>query len=273
MESNFQPGVYAPTKLESLPVVWFAFQGDDLVILDNGQEIMLPQVEDLNSLNIPVEYQLYLGELHGQPCYAARVPKETELPRAYNATNIRWLLGRFDELTFQVAGRAKQILDWADTHRYCGRCSTPMSDHDTERAKVCGQCGLTQYPRISPCIICLVTRGHEVLLGRSPNFPTGLYSTLAGFIETGESIEEAVHREVLEEVGLKIKNLKYYGSQSWPFPNSLMIGFHAEHDSGEIQVDGKEIVDARWWDIKALPPLPPKESIAHMLIDSYIEAN
>lgn len=270
MGIQFKPGVKPPADL-SAGAIWFAYLDGELVISEDEEGILIPQATDFNTLNISADSQHYLGSYHGQHCFAVRVTPDSSLPEAYYTINIRGLLGQCDEAIFQVAGRAKQVLDWELTHKFCGQCGAAMTDHAADRAKVCAACDLIQYPRLSPCVICLVTRGDEVLLGRSPNFPPRVFSTLAGFIEPGETIEEAVHREVYEEVSVRLKSLQYIGSQPWPFPNSLMIGFHAEYESGEIQVDGIEIIDARWWKIDALPVVPPEGSIARLLIDDYLD--
>ncbi|WP_230425616.1 NAD(+) diphosphatase [Spartinivicinus ruber] len=171
----------------------------------------------------------------------------------------------------QLLGYAGHLVGWMEQHRYCGRCARPLQWHPVERAKQC-ECGAPPlYPAISPCIIVLITRGNQLLLARSPRFPEGVYSTIAGFIEPGETIEHGVMREVAEEVGVVIKNLQYKGSQPWPFPHSLMIGFHAEHDSGEIVVDGEEIEAADWFTLDDLPLLPSSISISRWLIDDYIK--
>ncbi|WP_134586094.1 NAD(+) diphosphatase, partial [Pseudomonas aeruginosa] len=155
-------------------------------------------------------------------------------------------------------------------NRFCGNCGTRMQAQDHERVMQCPQCGLHQYPRLSPSMIVLVTRGDEVLLARSPRFVPGVYSTLAGFVEAGESVEQCVVREVREEVGVEVANLEYIGSQNWPFPHSLMLGFHAEYVSGEIVPQEDEIEDAQWFSLDALPPLPAQRSIARHLIDLYL---
>ena len=144
-------------------------------------------------------------------------------------------------------------------------------DHAADRAKVCPDCGLVHYPRIAPSIIVLITKGDEMLLARNARWPAGMYSTLAGFVEVGESIEQTVHREVAEEVGLRVHNLKYLGSQSWPFPNSLMLGFHAEYASGDIVCNDVEISDARWFAHDQLPNVPPGTAISRWLIDDFID--
>ena len=146
-----------------------------------------------------------------------------------------------------------------------------MTDHAVDRAKHCGDCGLISYPRLSPSIIVLIEKGPQMLLARNAQWPTNMYSTLAGFVEPGESIEQTVHREIMEEVGLKVSNLRYAGSQSWPFPNSLMLGFHCDYAGGDIVCQEEEIADAQWFDANNLPNMPPKTAISRWLIDEFLE--
>ncbi|WP_240464684.1 NAD(+) diphosphatase [Modicisalibacter sp. 'Wilcox'] len=181
----------------------------------------------------------------------------------------QWLNG-WDESRFALLSTALQVVAWQRNHRFCGRCGHSPRRISGEFAMHCDHCGHRNYPRISPCIITLVTHGDDLLLARSPRFPPGRYSTLAGFIEPGEAAEEAVHREVFEEVGVTIGRLRYFGSQSWPFPHSLMLGFFAEATSRRIRIDGVEIADAAWFTPRRLPPLPPSYSISRALIDRFL---
>jgi NAD+ diphosphatase len=184
---------------------------------------------------------------------------------------LRQVYGRLDEDLFWLATRAVQIVDWDRTHQFCGRCGAPMEAKATERAKLCPRCGLHHFPRLAPAIIVLVERGHALLLARSRHFTKGMYSVIAGFVEPGETLEEAVAREVREEIGISIKEIRYFGSQPWPFPHSLMIGFTATYAGGEIVLDDPEIEDAAWFTRDNLPPLPGKISIARKLIDWFLE--
>ena len=172
---------------------------------------------------------------------------------------------------FWVAGRAIQIVNWNNDHKYCGRCGTLTKVLEGERAKKCSKCGLINYPRISPAIIVAVVKEGKLLLAHNNQSPKELYSVVAGFVEPGETFEECVLREVREETGVAVKNIKYFGNQPWPFPNSLMIGFTAEYDGGEIQVDGKEIGHADWYSPSEMPLTPDSISIAKKLIDWFIK--
>jgi len=184
---------------------------------------------------------------------------------------LRELLPYLTEREFRLLGTAAQVLEWARNHRFCGRCGARTQPMLGERAMQCPQCGLTQYPRLSPCIIALVTRGRHILLARSNRHRLPIYACLAGFIEAGESAEAAVEREIMEEVGIRVGRLRYRGSQSWPFPHQLMLGYHVDYLSGEIRIDPTELLDARWFPINALPQIPPSQTIAGQLIRSYVQ--
>ncbi|MBS9402521.1 NAD(+) diphosphatase [Halomonas sp. TRM85114] len=179
-------------------------------------------------------------------------------------------LSRLPESRFGLLSTALEVGAWLRNHHFCGRCGAQASRLDAEFAMHCHACGHRNYPRISPCIITLVTHGESILLGRSPRFPVGRYSTLAGFIEPGEAAEEAVRREVFEEVGIAVGHVRYFKSQAWPFPHSLMLGFFAEAASRRIRIDGVEISDAAWFSPRSLPQLPPLYSISRALIETHL---
>lgn len=186
---------------------------------------------------------------------------------------LRGLLARAgDEAEYARLARASQLATWHDQHRFCGRCGGGLEAHAQDLARQCPNCGLVQYPRISPCIIVLVTRGDRCLLAHSARFPAGRYSTLAGFIEAGETAEAALKREVREEVGIEVANIRFFASQSWPFPHQLMLGFFAEYAGGDLEPDGEEILQAGWFGLDDLPDLPPPFSIARRLIDHFFSA-
>jgi NAD+ diphosphatase len=214
----------------------------------------------------------FLGYWNDEPCYAVEIDDVDELdPMQFQRGNLYHILGRVDERLFALAGRAQQLLDWERDHRFCGRCGQAMRvDHD-ERAMRCDPCRTINYPRIAPCVIVLVHRADELLLARNANFPQPMYSTLAGFIEAGETAEETLEREVKEEVGVDVTNIRYFQSQSWPFPNQLMLGYFAEYAGGDIVVDQVEIADAQWFHHTDLPMIPPVASISGQLIQAYLE--
>lgn len=249
----------------------FAYQ-DGRIVVDMGPEGPVPRASSFDRLNVPLNHRHFLGLCQGMACYSGEIPTGVPLPPQHATVDLRrFVMEVQDEDLFAMASRALQILQWDQSHAFCSRCGSPTEDHAKDFAKVCPACGYTQYPRISPCIIVLVTRGEDVLLACGTNFSRPMYSTLAGFVEPGETLEQAVHREVWEETGVTIRNLQYRSSQPWPFPHSLMIGFRAEYAGGDIQIDPHEIVDAGWYDISRLPPIPPAGSISRRLIDEYLQ--
>ena len=211
----------------------------------------------------------YLGTLAAVDCWALALPAA---PAGWRRVPLRSAMMGFDAELSGLAGRAAQVLEWDRTHRHCGVCGTPTQIRATERARVCPACEHIVYPRLSPAMMALVWRPGELLLARSPGFVAGRYSALAGFVEPGESLEECVHREVQEEVGVTVGELRYYGSQSWPFPHSLMVAFTARWDGGEIRAQEGEIEDARWFALDALPEIPPRFSISGHLIRDTLAA-
>ena len=223
--------------------------------LRDGNGVLFPRAW-LKRLELPVLSEQGLGYFEGDPVFLFRLDHAVEMPGAGWHSLRQIMLQDEDSDRFRMLGFAAQIATWASQHRFCGMCGHPMSQHPVERAMQCEHCGLRQYPRISPSMIVLVTRGDELLLARSPRFAPGVYSTLAGFVEPGESVEQCVRREVNEEVGVSIHEPRYIASQGWPFPHSLMLGFHAEYASGEIIMQPEEIEDAGWFSIHRLPLLP-----------------
>jgi len=211
----------------------------------------------------------YLGQLDGVDCWALRVPAA---PDGWRPVPLRAAMMGLSAPLAGLASRAAQVLDWDRTHRFCGACGAATEHQASERARRCPACAHTAYPRISPAMMALVWRPGEVLLARAPHFVNQMYSALAGFVEAGESIEQCIHREVAEEVGVQVDDLRYYGSQSWPFPNSLMIAFTARWTGGEIVPQESEIADAQWFAIDALPNIPPRFSISGHLIRDTVQA-
>jgi len=268
-QGKFFPGV-VPPEVRSKPAWWFVFQESKLLVEDGPSGLTLPCFIHITELGLTPLREHYLGRLDHRPCYAAEVAEGTIPPAGMAFEGLRQVYGRLDEDLFWVAARAVQIVDWDRTHQFCGRCGVPLRTRTAERAKECPQCGLIHFPRLAPAIIVLVERGNELLLARSRHFMPGMYSVLAGFVEPGESLEEAVVREVMEEVGIQIKDIKYFGSQPWPFPHSLMIGFTATYAGGEISLDDEEIEDAGWFTAEKLPRIPGKISIARKLIDGFL---
>ena len=252
---NAQPGGWALVR---------SAQG----FLADANGVLFPR-DWIKRQELPINDEQGLGQFDGQPVWLLSLNQPVTLDGCF-WQGLRQFMLQADYPTFRMLAVADQVGTWRAHHRFCGRCGSATRQVPGERCMRCPECGLDSYARISPSMIVLVTRGDEVLLARSPRFVTGVYSTLAGFVEPGESAEECVAREVREEVGIEVQNLQYLGSQGWPFPHSLMLGFHAEYAGGDIVPQADEIEDAAWFPIENLPPLPMQRSIARYLIDLYV---
>lgn len=260
----------APTQEHAGRSLWFAFHRNRLLVEVVEDVCRVPCRERFEELGVTVVQRHYLGRYDGMPCHAVELADES-LPDGMDFKDLRQVYGLLEEDLFVLGGRAVQIVEWDRTHQYCGQCGTRTRTKENERAKVCPQCGLLNFPRLSPAIIVAVTRGEEILLARSAHFPQRMFSVLAGFVEPGETIEECVVREVKEEVGITVGNIHYFGSQPWPFPNSLMLGFTAEYVAGELALDPTEIAEAGWFRADSLPSIPGRISIAGRLIAAFLE--
>ena len=261
---------------------WFVFRGDQLLVemgpLERPSDDLrvrarpawarLPLQKNHNWLGSDPERTLYLGRLQGVDCWAAELPADAAPPAGMSWEGLRPLFSVLDDDHFALAGRALQLLEWDRNHKFCGRCGAPTEAKRDERVRVCPSCRLSAYPRVAPAVMALVRREKHILLARSPHFPPGMYSALAGFVEPGESLEQCLAREIAEEVGVQISNSRYFASQSWPFPHSLMIAFVCDWAGGEIRPQAGEIEAANWFEVLQLPKLPSKISIARRLIDA-----
>ena len=253
------------------PALWFAFQGAQILVVRDERSASLPRAADLRDLGITPKRSQYLGVLGEQHCFACELEEGSAPPDGMQWSGLRALFGNVDDSLFAVAGRAFQIVDWDRSHLFCGRCGTPTIVKSHERARECPACKQVHYPRIAPAIMALVRRGRELLLARSPHFAPGMYSALAGFVEPGETLEQTLVREVREEVGIEVANVRYFASQPWPFPHSLMIAFNADYAGGEITPEPGEIEAAGWFTLDRLPQaLPSKISISRRLIDATL---
>jgi NAD+ diphosphatase len=269
--ARFQPALQPPEH-EPERVFWLAVRRSELLLVQDGERPQVPLAGNLAELGLEPDCRHYLGTLDGVACFAADIPEAGEPAAGAAFHGLRPLWSLVDEELFALAGRAVQIVEWDRTHRFCGRCGTATVGAEGERAKRCPACGQLAFPRVSPAIIVRITRGDEILLARGRRWATEvMYSVLAGFVDPGESLEECVAREVGEEVGIEVEHIRYFGSQPWPFPHSLMVGFTAEYAGGEITIEDEELIDAQWFRADALPPIPPKLSIARRLIDDYVE--
>ena len=242
-----------------------------LVFTVRGDQVHLAEVEAVDPDTLG-DGHLYLGRLGGSDCWAVDVDGDHEPDVVL--TPLMALHANVSEGEWLVAGRAVQLVQWRRTHRFCGRCGTETEPVEGERAMRCPACSLLAFPRLAPAVITLVVRDDgAALLARNAAWPMPMFSCLAGFVEPGETLEQAVAREVHEEVGIDVGRVTYQASQPWPFPHSLMIGFRAEHAGGDIAVDGVEIAEAGWFTTDDLPNIPPRLSIARRLIDDWIAEN
>lgn len=243
----------------------FVFQGGQLLLRE--EDLSLPPLAQLRGVGADMHA---VGLLDGRYCQATWCERDTAPPNGYAWHSLRSLFGTLGDDFMSVAGRAGQIADWARTHRFCGACGQPMALARGERCFKCAACGMMAYPRISPAMMVLIRKGDAVLLAMHVASAAKRFTPLAGFLEAGESIEEAVHREVFEEVGLTVHNLQYFSSQSWPFPHSLMIAFTADYLGGEIKVDESEISEARWFGPQdEWPERVPHISVSSVLVDAH----
>jgi NAD+ diphosphatase len=292
MNENFVSAITPPDN-QARPALWFLFHKYNVLVqVDEASgAAQIPRIVSPASLpldGLMVARQQYFGYLNSgerSHCYTAELLDPASkpgnepttlppLPPGLALLGLRSLFGRLPEEQFWLAGRAVQLVDWARTHQFCGQCGARTHTAPHERSKKCPQCGHASYPRLSPAVIVRVERqgkhGREILLARHRRYGLPIYSVLAGFVEPGETLETCVQREIREEVGLTVKNIRYFGSQPWPFPNSLMIAFTAEYEAGELTMEEAELVDAQWFRPDNLPPYPPPLSIAHRLISDFI---
>lgn len=271
METNhFQSAENTTRNAE--PALWFLFYGQKLLV--SGKELRpeVPLMVSPIEAGIHASSQYHMGDVDGVPCYVACLQDEPELPAGMMMYGMRELFGQLDDALYNMAVKGLGISNWDCTHFYCGRCGSKTNNRKDMVARQCPACDFTIFPRISPAVIVLVERDDKILLAHGCGFQENIYSVLAGFVEPGETLEDTVRREVKEETGIDVKDIRYFGSQPWPFPDSLMIGFTAVYASGEIIVDGSEILDAQWFDADHFPPMiPGKRSISRALIDSFLD--
>jgi NAD+ diphosphatase len=261
--ADFLPGVVPSASAQGDPIIC-VLQGEHILLQEEAPRLASATLAK-SILPSPPE-QHYLGQLADRPCWLLIAPKEFAAPPSHLFGSMRSLFAAGDAAELAIITRALQIAEWSRSHRYCGVCGTATEDLPGERARHCPACEYTAYPRLSPAMMVLVRRGREILLARATRFKLPMWSALAGFVEPGESLEDTVHREVREEVGIEVGELQYFGSQSWPFPHSLMIAFTARYAGGELRPDLNEIAEAGWFLPESLPPLPSPASIASHLI-------
>jgi NAD+ diphosphatase len=257
-----------PPRERTEAALWLAFRKGEVIVVAGGAQPALPCCVDLAEHGLAPSRHHYLGLYGGQHCYAAEVGESAALPEGWAVLGLRDLFGMVETTLAALSGRAWQILEWERNFQYCSRCGTMMEPRGDERSRTCPNCRYTSYPPVSPAIMILITHGTKLLLARKAAFPAGRYSALAGFVEPGEMLEDTVIRETREEVGVEVKNIRYFGSQPWPFPHSLMVAFTAEYAGGELRPDGVEIEEAQWFEAAEMPRLPPSISISRRLIDT-----
>ncbi len=255
--------VVPPSDAPADDAIWLGVHGSRILVAPDGAFPSAVSEDAFVEGGVP----LFLGTLDGVECWARSVSGAVD---GFELQDLRMLHPALGERRWAIAARAVQLVEWEQTHRFCGRCATPTEEAPGERARRCPACGLLAFPRLAPAIITLVTRGDTALLARGVTFGVPMYSCLAGFVEPGETLEEAVVREVREEVGIEIDDVRYQASQPWPFPHSLMLGFRAVWKDGELDLDPAEIVDANWYTRDNLPMIPPGVSIARRLIDAWV---
>ena len=257
--------------------LWFVYRGDELLVRlaegdapPNPYTYDAPLLESLDALDLtPIRVQPlgWLGEI---PCRSAELPPDAPVPPGFVYVTLRRLHGRIDPELFDAAGTAFQVQYWDRTHQFCGTCGAPLALEEGHRSKRCTGCKHQHFPHVTPAIIVLVEDGPRVLLTRQPRFPPGMYGLVAGFVEPGETLEACAIRETREETGIEIADIRYFGSQPWPFPHQIMIGFFARRVGGELVVDRTELEEAAWFDRASMPKLPPPISIARKLIDEWL---
>jgi NAD+ diphosphatase len=260
-----------PPDPDIADALWFVYSGYRLLVKSDGDTAAIPSTKDVEALGVEISRKLYLGSHRGHSCYAAEGTIPGDSSSGYAFQELRTLFERFKEPFYEIALLGVHLIEWDKGCQFCSKCRGKLKSRNDIRAKECEECGRLEFPRISPAIIVLVEKEDTLLLAASPRFASQFFSVLAGFVEPGESLEEAVRREVKEETGITVKDVVYFGSQPWPFPDSLMIGFTAQYESGEIKVDGEEISEAGWFRPDNLPKIPGKLSIARQLIDRFLE--
>lgn len=250
---------------------WFIFQNEQLLIQRDGDSISILSDESISYFSDSFIRQHQLAEFNNHIFYCAELAGNAAVPPELQTITLRKALELLNVDWYNIAAKAYAIINWDKNHQFCGRCGNITTQQSRAFERICTACSLTFYPRISPSMIVLIHRDDQILMARGHHFSPGAYGLIAGFIEAGERVEDAVHREVAEEVGIKIKNLTYFGSQAWPFPDSLMLGFIAEYDSGELQINPDEIETAGWYRYDQLPGRPSTRiSIASKLIDHFV---
>lgn len=260
-------------------------RSDVLIVQKRGQMLQLPHMldqshDDFAQIGSDKSRRFWVGELDGDAADSVQslynytrneaIPMFGDLPDGLLQVKLRETYLLLGDEVFWMLARAAKIYNWLHTHRFCGVCATPMKKRKNELALSCPNCGNTSYPHIAPAVIVSIEHGDKILMVKNRRNPASFYGLVAGFVEAGETIEEAVHREVMEEVNLKICNLRYVMSQPWPFPNSLMLAFTADYLSGELRIQEDELAEAQWFSFDEIPATPPRISVASRLVEQFV---
>ena len=270
MVSIFQRA-YPSATPSSGPAYWLPFRGPKLLVQTNERGTSLISATTESMASIQPQNVLYVGTIDDIACMACEVDVDLALPQGWRELDLRSLFGLLDEAAYGVVGYASQLLHWQRTSRYCPVCGTPNGQLGESWGRTCSQCGHIGYPAVIPAVLALVHNGEHILLSHKPGWGKR-YSIFAGFVEPGESLEGCVSREVAEEASIKVADITYYGSQPWPFPTQLMVGFQARYASGEPQADMQELDDVHWFHVDQLPDYPPQLSLSGQLIAAWIKS-
>jgi NAD+ diphosphatase len=268
MVATFQRA-YPDTLPMPGPAYWFPFSGTRLLVHEDAQGTGLIQASDEELASLVPQNTLYIGKIDDTGCKTCEIDEQTPLPPSWRAYDLRALFGLLDETAYSVVGYASQLLYWQRTSRYCPACGALNGSLGESWSRTCPQCGHTGYPPVVPAVLALVHNGEHILLSHKPGWGKR-YSIFAGFVEPGESLEGCVSREVGEEAGITVTDIRYFGSQPWPFPSQLMVGFEARYVSGEPRPDMQELDDVRWFHVDELPNLPPPLSLSYQLVKAWV---
>ena len=251
------------------------FHSKQQLLINPQSSYPIPTLKNVSAIiNQEALHCYYLTDHQGLPMIVAKLQPSTQAPEPFEFIPMKQHLSTHsshENLSKLALGW--QVIDWYEQHQFCGGCGSPCTLHPTERAMICQGCHQHYFPRISPCVLVMVLKDDKILLANNANFPPDRYSHVAGFMEPAETPEETAKREVMEEVGIKIKNVRYFMSQPWPFPRQLMLGFIADYDSGELSPDGVEILDAQWFDRNHFPKVVPSaHTLSGQLLSHYYKA-
>ncbi len=260
------------------PAYGFIFSHEKILVEIQEAGIAIPMISAEIQLEPIMPHAFQFGTFKKKPCFIGRIKNNTppeellsNIPGTFKFISPRSLGMQIPPEIWQIFSIAIEMDDWDSKSVHCGRCGAKFQVHLNEFGKKCESCGLVEYPRLSPAVIVGIIKNDQILLAHNARFPGAMHSVLAGFVNPGENLEDAVRREIYEEAGIEVKNIQYFGSQPWPFPNSLMLGFTAEYAGGTLRPDGKEIQTLGWFDADHLPTIPPKLSIARKLIDRFLD--